>query len=175
MSAATTILYFAFGANTCRDVLVRRRGIVPIASEAAELADHRLAFVQRGVPLLEPAFASVVPSPGARVHGVLHELLARDMERLDRMESGGYARLERIVTGRRRGAVPAQLYITRSPRHGLSPSRRYRDLLVRGARENDLPASWIAELDAIPCSHVPGISDAMPWIVRILDHVIRAR
>lgn len=175
MSAADTVLYFAFGANTCSDVLVRRRGIVPVASEPAELADHRLAFVQRGVPLFEPAFASVLPSPGSRVHGVLHELRARDMARLDRMESGGYARLERPVIGHRRGAVSAQLYVTRSPKHGLAPSRRYRDLIVRGAREHGLPASWIDELHAIRCAHVPGLSDAMPWIVGIFDRVIRPR
>lgn len=166
-------LYFAFGANTCLEVLSGRRGIDPIASEAAELRGHRLAFVQRGVPWIEPAFASVIAEPGASVHGVLHELRDGDLDRLDQLESSGYARVELRVIGRARGEVAASVYITRRPRFGLAPSRRYRDLLVRGAREHDLPDAWIAELEAIPCSYVPGVSEAMPWIVRVFERALR--
>lgn len=161
--------YFAFGANTCRDVLVRRRRITPLSSEPAELADHRLAFVQRGVPLIEPAFASVVPEEGAKVHGVLHVLRDEDLRRLDRVESSGYARVSRQVLARDRGAIDAFLYVTRRPRFGLLPSRRYRDLLVRGAREHGLPEGWIRELERTPCAHVPGLSSAVPLLAELLD------
>ncbi|UJR83072.1 gamma-glutamylcyclotransferase family protein [Sandaracinus amylolyticus] len=167
-----SVAYFAFGANTCRDVLVRRRRIRPISSEAASLRDHRLAFVQRGIPLIEPAFASVLPQLGATVHGVLHVLHDDDMERLDRHESAGYARVEREVHARER-VMRAFVYVTRTPTLGLRPSRRYRDLLVRGAREHGLPASWIDELERIPTAHVPGVSDAVPWIIEALDRVLR--
>jgi hypothetical protein len=165
--------YFAFGANTCRDVLVRRRGIVPVASHAATLADHRLAFAHPGVPLLEPAFATVLPAPGAAVHGVLHLLRPEDMRVLDHHESSQYERVVREVSTREHGAFDAQIYVTRRPRAGLRPSRRYRDLLIRGAREHDLPDPWIRELEAIPCAHVPWISLATPFLVEILDRVVR--
>lgn len=167
--------YFAFGANTCRDVLVRRRDIVPVASHAATLADHRLAFVHRGVPLIEPAFASVLAAPGETVHGVLHLLRPEDMRVLDRHESSEYDRAVREVRTRDHGSFEAQLYVTRHPRDGLRPSRRYRDLLIRGAREHDLPEAWIRELESIPCAHVPWLSSATPFLVEILDLVVRRR
>lgn len=165
--------YFAFGANTCRDVLVRRRDIRPVASHPATLRDHRLAFVHPGIPLLEPAFASVLSAPGERVHGVLHLLRPGDMQVLDRHESSGYDRTVREVHAGEHGTFSAALYVTRHPRLGLRPSRRYRDLLIRGAREHELPDAWIRELEAVPCAHVPCLSSAVPLVAEIFDSVTR--
>jgi gamma-glutamylcyclotransferase (GGCT)/AIG2-like uncharacterized protein YtfP len=168
------IPYFAFGANTCADVLARRR-IVPVSSQAAVLPDHRLAFVLRGVPWIEPAFASVVPEPGAAVHGVLHVIGERELRRLDRAESPGYERREAVVTTRGGERVAAQMYVATRPKLGLRPSRRYRDLIVRGAREFDLPASWIAELEKVECTHVPFVSDLVPALIDLLEGPWRKR
>ncbi len=167
------IPYFAFGANTCSDVLIRRRDIRPVASHAATLRDHRLAFVHPGIPLIEPAFASVLRAPGERVHGVLHLLRPGDMQVLDSHESSGYDRTVREVDAGDRRAFDAALYITRRPRLGLRPSRRYRDLLIRGAREHQLPEAWIRELEAIPCAHVPLLSSAVPLVAALLDRAAR--
>ncbi len=101
------VLYFAFGANMCRAVLVDRRGITPRSSERARLPDHRLAFVERGFGFVEPAFASIVRSPGDEVHGVLHELTHADLERLDAREAAGYDRVEVEVVDARGRARPA--------------------------------------------------------------------
>lgn len=167
--------YFAFGANTCRDVLVRRRRIEPIASEAAELRDHRLAFVQPGLRWIEPAFASVLEAPGCTVHGVLHLLRPGDLERLDRYESRAHARLERTVHAATRGPLRAWMYVARRPVFGRAPSRRYVELLVRGAREHGLPEAWIRELEATPCVHVPVLARAMPSLAALVDRLLGAR
>lgn len=147
--------YFAYGANTSLAVLTGRRGIRPRSSEAAVLPGHRLAFAMPGIPFFEPAFATVLAEPGARAEGVLHRFAAADMQRLDRFESRGYARLERVVTGARSGAVPAQVYVARRPREGLVPSRRYVELLVAGAREHGLSAEHLAWLERQPCQDSP--------------------
>src|SRR5262245_7639216 len=115
------VWYFAYGANTSCRVLTGRRGITPLSSEAATLADHKLAFGLPGVPLFERAFATVIESPGTSAEGVLHRLRAPDMARLDRFESGRYARLSRPVVGRTSGSVVAQVYVCRRPREGLVP------------------------------------------------------
>lgn len=165
------VAYFAFGANTCRHVLVGRRRIEPRTSEAAVLRDHALRFVRRGIPLLEPAFASVEREPGAEVHGVLHRLTPSAMEHLDRIEGRGYDRIAVQVETRDGARVEATAYRAREPVPGLKPSRRYVELLIRGAREHELPERWIEELARVETVHVPVVADAIPWLVHSLDRL----
>ena len=161
------VLYFAYGANMCRDVFVRRRRIVPGSAEPAWLPEHQLVFALRGIPWLEPAFATVVPAPGEVVHGVLYAIEEADMRRLDRRESSRYARRDMIVrTGG--GEFHAQLYVARHPTPGLRPSRRYRDLLLRGARDHGLPEAWVRRLEAQDCAHVPVLSDLTALVAELL-------
>lgn len=140
-----------------RRVLVARRGLRPIESQAAVLEGYALRFVQRGLPGLEPAFASVVECPGERIHGVLYTLSASDMRRLDSIERS-YDRIPvRVTTAR--GEVLATAYRSKRPRTTEGrPSRRYLGLLIEGAREHGLPESFIAELEARRGHHLPIIS-----------------
>jgi gamma-glutamylcyclotransferase len=148
-----TAFYFAYGANMSRRVIETRRGLSIVAGERARLLGHRFAFAQRGFRYVEPAFATVVPAEGEVVHGVLWTLAGEgDLTRLDRNESREYDRVESEVEGERAGSVRAQIYRTRRPREGLVPSRRYRDLLVHGAREHSLPDEWIERLASHPVS-----------------------
>ncbi|MFO0695196.1 MAG: gamma-glutamylcyclotransferase family protein [Polyangiales bacterium] len=165
------VAYFAFGANTCRHVLVGRRRIEPLRSEPALLRDHALRFVRRGIPLLEPAFASVEPEPGATVHGVLHRLTPTAMAHLDRIEGRGYDRIAVQVETRDGSRIVATAYRARDPVPGLRPSRRYVELLIRGARENDLPEPWIEELARLETVHVPLVASAVPWLVHSFDRL----
>lgn len=148
--ATDEVWYFAYGANTSRAVLTGRRKIAPRSSEAACLNEHRLAFAMPGVPFLEPAFATVLPEPGARTEGVLHRMRESDMRRLDGYESRAYARLELPVLGSESGPVRAQVYVSKHPRAGLVPSRRYVELLIAGAKEHGLSAEHVAWLEAHP-------------------------
>lgn len=72
------------------------------------------------------------------------------MARLDRFESSGYDRRELLVTGVRSGVVPAQVYVSRRPREGLSPSRRYVELLLAGAHEHQLSNAHVDWLEQHP-------------------------
>lgn len=148
-----TTFYFAYGANMSRRVIAGRRGLSVVSGERARLLEHRFTFGQRGFRYIEPAFATVVRAEHEVVHGVLWTLAGEDdLARLDRSESPGYDRIEADVEGERSGAVRAHVYRTRRPREGLVPSRRYRDLLVSGAREHELPAEWIERLAEHPVS-----------------------
>ena len=153
----TAVHYFAFGANMS-SVVLRRRGIVVLSREPARLRGHRLVFDLAGIPWVEPAFASIVPDPEHDVYGVLYRLAPDQLDRVNSYEGPGYSVIEVEVEGERSGIQRSSTYQTRRPASGLRPSRRYLRVLGEGARENDLPASYIRELDAHPCVHVPVLS-----------------
>lgn len=168
--------YFAFGANMARRVLEGRRGLRPLESRAAVLEGYALRFVQRGLPGIEPAFASVVEAPGERIHGVLYTLSAPDMRRLDAIERS-YDRIPvRVNTAR--GEVLATAYRAKRPRttEGM-PSRRYLGLLIEGAKEHGLPETFIADLEARGGLHLPIVSVLVEVLVesgeRGRDRIVR--
>lgn len=155
------VWYFAYGANMCTRVLSGRRGVRPLSSEAARLDAHRLAFDLRGVPHLEPGFASVRRCDRGEVdavEGVLHRLSARDLHVVEITESPRYEWIDVEVEGRVCGRVAARTLHNATPTEGLIPSRRYLGLLIEGAREHDLSDAWIDRLEAQPCAHVPVLS-----------------
>lgn len=167
------VRYFAFGANMARRVLVERRGIVPIESQAAVLEGHALRFVQRGLPGLEPAFASVVAAPGERTHGVLHTLTATDMRRLDAIERS-YDRIP-VVVRVSSGEVEATTYRSRRPRATEGrPSRRYLGLLVEGASEHGLPEAFIDDLRAREGFHLPLVSPVVETMLEGAERALRS-
>jgi hypothetical protein len=172
---AGPVYYFAYGANMSTDVLCRRRGLRPARSEAAELTGHRLVFDLRGIPWLEPAFASVRVEQGATVHGVLHELDGAAMQRLDGMESGAYERERRTVRSRTLGELDAEIYVNRSPRDGLRPSRRYLDLLAAGAIEHGLPPEYVRFLNEHPHGDVDLLRPLTTAALQALTRITRLR
>lgn len=156
-----------------RRVLVARRGLRPLESQAAVLDGYALRFVQRGLPFVEPAFASLVASAGERTHGVLHTLTVADMRRLDAIERS-YDRIP-VVVITSRGEIAATAYRARRPRatEGI-PSRRYLGLLIDGAREHGLPESFIAELEARRGHHLPVVSTLIEGILEGGERALRA-
>lgn len=165
--------YFAYGANMLTDVLVRRRGIVPLSSEQARLDGYQLVFNQPGLPYIEPCFATIQPAPADSVYGVLHHLNATDTAQIDRFEGRGYRRLTIRVEGKCNGRVEAWAYQSARPVEGRRPSRRYRDLLIAGAQEFSLPAAYITRLEEIPCSHFPLISQLLPPLIEVIERARR--
>lgn len=172
------IWYFAYGANMCRRTFVAQRRMAPLSAEAARLDGYRLRFSEPG-PLryVEEAFANIEHDPDGSVHGVLYRLSEHGLARLDRSEGEAYEHAQLPVWGERCGAVTATVY--RSPHRvrGRRPSRRYRDLLVQGAREHALPDAYIAALAAEPAIHVPIVSalirTSMPLVLRLRELRVR--
>lgn len=164
-----SVWYFAYGANMSTDVLVGRRGIQPLSSEAARLDGYRLVFDQAAIPLIEPCFASIEPAAADCVHGVLHELSAESADQVDAFEGPTYERITVEVHGEKSGPVTARTYRTRQPIARLLPSRRYLRLLIKGAREHDLPEEYIARLEQQPFFHVPVFSPMVNYVFEHLD------
>ena len=165
-----TFWYFAYGANMSSAVFEERREMHALDKRIGRLRGYGLAFNQPGIPLLEPGFANIRSDTLGEVHGVLWKISADDFARLDLHEGGGdaYDRLVvRVDTDA--GRVTARTYITQQVVEGLSPSRRYRDLLVEGAREAGLDVSYVRTLEQTAAFEVPVFSRFSPIIIRLFE------
>jgi hypothetical protein len=132
-------LYFAYGANMNR-ALMRRH--CPGAKELGTAAIFGCRFI-----ITADGYASIVPKPGGRVHGVLWRLTVRDLAALNVYESlasGLYSRLTLPVrkSGRR---VAATVYVARSRTAGR-PKSGYLDVILSAAREHRLTAAYVRSL-----------------------------
>ena len=115
---------------------------------AAELPDHRLAFLRRSIRWGAGA-ADIVSAPGRSVWGVVYEL-PLGVGELDGKEGAGFAyrrrELEVLLDGRALGALAYEV-IHKEPAE-VTPTSDYLDLLVTGAVEHGLPGHYVAELRA---------------------------
>lgn len=134
------VLYFAYGAN------LRRKAFTELCpgSEVlgvARLPDHRIIIADHG-------YATVVPSPGDLVWGLLWMVPAATLPALDAFEEldrGLYTRTSSRVLTPGGPAVEAMFYITPGAQPGM-PVPGYLEQVLGGAYENELPASYLAAL-----------------------------
>jgi hypothetical protein len=133
------MLHFAYGSNMHR-ALMRKHAPAATPIGVARLADYRFVITADG-------YASVEPARARTVHGMLWRLTPRDRVTLDAWENiaGGLYRPETVPVhndGRQR---PALVYIAR-PRPRGQPKPGYMEIVVKAARELELPADYIASL-----------------------------
>jgi len=133
------MLHFAYGSNM-HPSLMRKHAPQAVALGVARLDGYRFIITADG-------YASVVPYPRARVHGLLWRLTTRDRVTLDRWENtaaGLYlAKMLPVVAGGRRR--PALVYVARARPRGV-PRPGYMDVVLHAARQCELPADYVASL-----------------------------
>ena len=132
--------YFAYGSNMSRTRMGRR---CPHATAIgpARLEGWRFLVTRDG-------YASVVPAPGAEVHGVLWRVTARDLAALnayESLDSGLYVRRTLPVRAGDR-IVAALVYVGRESKPG-KPRPGYQRGLVAAAREWGLPERYVQSLE----------------------------
>ena len=163
--------YFAYGANMNTRVLVRR-GLQWVGGEAGVLDGYGIHFAVPGLPFVEPGFLTVREEPDACVYGVLYEMSAADLKRLDGYE----AEQERFEVSIRVAdrTIRATTYRSKRFKPGLKPSRRYKKLVIDGAREHDLPDDWIARFEAQSAAYVPLLSEYFALTMWVMERVASA-
>ena len=141
-------LYFAYGSNMPS---ARLRARIPSAEPlgAARLEGFALRINKRGRD--GTAKANLARARVGVVWGVVYRLAATDWEALDGFE-GGYVRFEATVALRRGGELDVHTYRSDRLIEAVPPHAWYRELILEGAREHELPESWISQLRAIPRS-----------------------
>jgi len=150
-------LYFAYGSNMSAAVLARRLEREPASFRRRRgvLTDYKLAFnkVSSTNPII--GYANVVPARGHRVEGILNELDASALARLDAIElvPHHYTRSQVTVTDGNSGSeVPAEIYTAQPAwiRPELIPLRSYLETLLGG--DDLLSVEYLAPLRVMQCS-----------------------
>jgi hypothetical protein len=132
-------LHFAYGSNMSR-ALMSARCPGAEALGTATLVGWRFVINPEG-------FGSIALRGGARVHGVLWRLSARDLAAINAYESvdsGLYLRRRLMVRWGERGAA-ALVYIARRSGQGR-PRPGYIGLVTEAASDWDLPEHYIRSL-----------------------------
>lgn len=151
------MLYFAFASNLDPErmaAVAPRHRVVGLAS----LADHRLGF-----PRYSPEWGGGLATPqlahGQTVWGVVYDLDDDELRALDVQEGFRGAGDQHNICDREittvdlvrpdDGSIPRRIrpwiYIARAS-NPSPPSRRYLDLILKGARHHRLPEEYVARL-----------------------------
>lgn len=131
--------YFAYGANLDPLGMARRcPRSRPLGH--ARLDDHRFRIMHQG-------YATVVPSPGAVVYGVLWDLAPEDLGGLDAFEEvdDGLYRRDVLPVHHAMQRITAMVYLAGSTTVG-APCPGYMEAVVSAALEWSLPTPYLAEL-----------------------------
>lgn len=151
------ILYFSYGANMSTQKLAQR-GILPespgIAAIVTSQQYERISFCHRG------AFASLVANTlqikpqqeealtYGPAHGVLYKLRRKDLQNLEKAETGYYSVALKVQPSDS-SEHEACAFVSKPSltlKGPLKPTKRYLDLLIRGACEHSLQPDYISWL-----------------------------
>jgi gamma-glutamylcyclotransferase len=143
--------YFAYGSNMQAATFRGRRALEPLAARVGFLDGHALRFDIPVGPGLR-GVANLAVEAASFVWGVLYLLRPEQHAHLDRTEGVPSGLYRRVPVSIRAGEqwIAAETYISEIRDAARLPSHRYLGLLLDGAREHGLPASWIATLETWP-------------------------
>ncbi len=146
--------YFGYGSNI-NLISLRAKGVEPIKSQKAKLKGWKLKFNVQHWFRHEGGMGNIEPSenPEDQVEGMVHLCLDNQLVSMDAMESFGvaYDRVE-VLLQTENGPVKAWAYV------GLPdyldetclPSRRYLNIILKGARDAGLSDIYINNLRKHP-------------------------
>jgi len=147
--------YLAYGSNLHPLRLGTR---VPSARvvDVVEVRGYSLAFHKRGAD--RSGKCLLYPDNGGDevAYGVMYEFEARERLVLDRIEGDGY-RAERVSVTADGEPFAPYLYMVQETHidPALTPFRWYKAMVLAGAHYHDLPAGYIAQIEATPARTDP--------------------
>ncbi len=147
--------YFAYGSNLHPGRLLER---VPSARAvgASILPGHELRFGKRGRDGSGKCTVIAAGSASALVHGALFEMPCAERPDLDAAEGPDYQRKQALFE--LAGETFEGFYyeaLEHAVDHKLEPFDWYRELVLRGARYHNFPATYVERLARISCRPDP--------------------
>jgi len=146
----TSLLYFSYGSNMSTPRLVDR---VPSAKavSVARLERHRLKFHKRSKYGSGKCDIEFTNDPNDVVYGVVFQIPASEKPALDKKEGigNGYEEKSVSVTGQNGQSFNAVTYYATDIDSSMKPFHWYKEHVVRGAKEHNLPAEYIKTIEAV--------------------------
>ncbi|WP_425615504.1 gamma-glutamylcyclotransferase family protein [Anatilimnocola sp. NA78] len=145
--------YFAYGSNLHHPQLTARTRLSFTPGETSRrafLPNYQFAFNMRSE---DGEYYANLTWPGVGVPGVIYHCDANALEQLDVFEAG-YQRREVVVTTQDQEAVTAWVYLAlpeNARTHGR-PNPAYLQIILTGARDHNLSAKHISQLEALAWS-----------------------
>jgi gamma-glutamylcyclotransferase len=147
--------YFAYGSNMSVRRLVAR---VPSARVVATgfVSGCRLVFDKASKDGSGKCDCESTGVAGDRVYGVIFGVVLHERVVLDRFEGTGAGYEPKTVkVDTIGGALDALTYVATNKRFGLMPYHWYKQHVLIGAREADLPADYIRAIEAVASADDP--------------------
>jgi len=138
--------YFAYGSNMSTEWLQAR---VPSAKPLGRARLSRKRLVCNKKSKDGSGKANLAERAEDAVWGVLYEIDLAELDKLDRVE-GGYARISLDVITDQGSSVKAYVYVSSELTDDPRPYDWYKAILIEGASEHALPASYVDYLEQIP-------------------------
>ena len=151
--------YFGYGSNMDLTSL-RAKGVEPLNSHRARLPGWSLKFNVAHYFSHEGGVGNIVPTgrPGDEVVGVVHECRDEDLEALDLVEAYGVG-YDRVTVDLETAGGPVQALayvgIDSFIDDRCLPTRRYLNILVKGARAAGIDPAYVDRLDRHPVHENP--------------------
>ncbi|MDR3724343.1 MAG: gamma-glutamylcyclotransferase [Terracidiphilus sp.] len=147
-------LFFAYGANMNLAHL-RQRCSHPVRVAVACLQNYRIGFYGHS-EIWDGAMETAIEAEGSQLWGVLYALSGSDWDQIDQWQDARFDGAGRYfhypiqamdAHGKRYDARLYKKDVLYAPQ---LPSNSYMELILDGARQNQLPPAYIDSLSAIP-------------------------
>jgi len=148
-SDGSRVVVFAYGSNMLA-VRMQERAPLSKAVSVGQLVGFELCWNKRSSDGSGKCSVTETGHPKQVVSGVAYEMCASDKLSLDRAEGLGQGYGERAVNiHTQAGRLPALTYYATSFDPGIRPYDWYRDLVIAGAREHELPEEYVRMLERV--------------------------
>ncbi len=146
MSTITNVIYFAYGSNLKKEQMAERN-VAIYNSHKGFIRDYKLEFNKKSID--GSSKANLTESNGEIVWGVCFELDKEGFKNLREHEKG-YEETEVVVFDENQKILfSAQTFISNKICDKL-PTKEYLDKIIIGAKQHDLPKSYIKNLENQP-------------------------
>lgn len=155
----STLLYFTYGSNMSTHRLTARTPSARVVAPA-RLERHRLKFHKRDRRGSAKCDIEHTGDPADSVYGVVFEILTAEKPILDAKEGlgVGYDIKHVSVTAGDGNLIYALTYYAIDIDASLKPFHWYKEHVVRGAREHNLPPEYISVIEAVESIDDPDLA-----------------
>ncbi|XP_060080668.1 gamma-glutamylcyclotransferase-like [Ylistrum balloti] len=168
-----TFLYFAYGSNLLKERLQLKNPSATFVT-VGKLKNYKLCFrtnVDPATSELKGGSANIEPHPGAEVWGVVWQLDKDDMVSLNRQEHHLQPFTVKVTSKDAEFECHCFQMIPQDTKktYDRRPSPQYKEIILLGARQSNLPSEYIKEMEKWDVNNYDGKVDIYDRVMEIMS------